>query len=75
VNQVTKPSIPARATRVIQERCSASSSRNQVCRVSISLTATVVIPAVWADSRRAMAERVFGEDGRDLSSPFAAAIG
>jgi hypothetical protein len=43
--------------------------------VSISLTATVVIPTVWADSRRAMAERGFDDDGRDLSSPFAAAIG
>ena len=67
--------MPARATNVIQERCSASSSRNQTWRVSISVTAAVVMAAVCADSRLAMAVRDLSEDGRDLLSPFAAAIG
>ena len=68
--------MPASATRVIQDRCSASNRRNQWCRASISAIVAVVISPVTADSRLAIVARVLAEGSRDLLIPrVVAAIG
>ena len=75
-NQVTKPSMPARATRVIHDRCSASSRRNQWCRASISAMVAVVIAR--SDGRQPLGDgrAGLGRRRRDLLIPRAvAAIG
>jgi hypothetical protein len=73
---VTNPSMPAWATSPIQERCSASSRRNQECRASISATVAVVNRPVTPDSRLAMLARALAEGRRDLVIPrVVAAIG
>src|SRR4051794_11812717 len=75
-NQRTKPSIPAWATRVIQERCSALSRLNQECRSSISAIVAVVMAPVAPESRLAMVLRVLAEGSNDLLIPrVVAAIG
>ena len=68
-NHLTNPSMPAWATRVIHDRCSASNRRNQWCRDSISATATVVIAPVTPASRLAMLTRVLADGIRDLLIP------
>ena len=68
--------MPAWATRVIQDRCSASRPRNQWCRDSISAIAAVVMAAVVPASRLAMLARVLADGSRDLLIPRVdAAIG
>ena len=75
-NQRTKPSMPAWATRVIQDRCSALRPPNQACRCSISATVAVVIAPVAPASLLAMVLRVLAEGRSDLLIPrVVAAIG
>jgi hypothetical protein len=69
LNQRTNPSMPAWATRVIQDRSLASSRPNQACRASISATVAVAIAPVTADSRRPIAARVLAEGSSDLMIP------
>ncbi len=68
-NQVTKPSMPVRASTPIQERDSGSSSENQTWRSVMAVRVAVFIWAVAAVSLRSIAERVRAEATRAGAVP------